>query len=123
MATVQKFEELDIWESARILSCKIYNHFGSSKDFGFRDQICRASISVMNNIAEGFERNSDKEFKHFLLIAKGSAGEVRSMLWIAIDLNYIEFEKGQDLINKYTILSSMLSKFIQYLAKSINKKN
>jgi four helix bundle protein len=121
MATVQQFEKLEIWQNARLLSVKIYDHFGQIKDYGFKDQICRASISVMNNIAEGFERNSYKEFKHFLQIAKGSAGEVRSMLWIANDLNYIEREKSQQLIEEHIVLSSQLSRFIQYLQKSINE--
>jgi len=64
------------------------------KDFGFKDQICRASVSVMNNIAEGFERRSDAEFKRFLFIAKGSCGEVRSMLYLALELRYIQMSIG-----------------------------
>jgi len=64
------------------------------KDFGFKDQICRASVSVMNNIAEGFERRSDAEFKRFLFIAKGSCGEVRSMLYLALELRYIKMSIG-----------------------------
>lgn len=121
MSSAKQFEDLDIWKESKTLAIQIYSHFKDHKDFGFKDQICRASISVMNNIAEGFERNSDKEFKYFLNIAKGSAGEVRSMLWIAIDLKYIEPEKAQPLIEECEILSSQLSSFIKYLIYSINK--
>ena len=69
------------------MTLEIYKEFGNCKDYGFKDQVQRASVSVMNNIAEGFERRGDKEFKHFLFIAKGSCGEVRSMLYLAREFN------------------------------------
>jgi four helix bundle protein len=87
---IEKFEDILAWQKARILTLKIYFLFKDLKDFAFRDQIFRASVSIMNNVAEGFERKSDKEFIHFLYIAKGSCGEVRSMLYLAIGLNYID---------------------------------
>ena len=87
----QTFEELRIWQQARKQAKEVYTEFGgesvSSRDFGFRDQIQRAGVSVMNNIAEGFERHSPTEFAHFLNIAKASCGEVRSMLYLAEDLS------------------------------------
>ncbi|MFZ4548235.1 MAG: four helix bundle protein, partial [Bacteroidales bacterium] len=86
MATINRLEDLEVWKESKKLALAIYSHFRPLKDFGFRDQICRASVSVMNNIAEGFERNSDKEFQRFLSISKGSLGEVRSMIILAIDL-------------------------------------
>ena len=84
MSSVKTFEDLRIWQEARGLVKEIYSIFGVSrpaeKDYSFRDQVQRASVSIMNNIAEGFERNSDAEFARFLIIAKGSCGEVRSLL-------------------------------------------
>ena len=77
---VEKFEDILAWQKAKILTLRVYFLLNELKDYGFKDQLCRASVSIMNNIAEGFERKSDKEFKHFLFIAKGSCGEVRSML-------------------------------------------
>ena len=93
MTKAKSFEDLWIWQQARELVKEIYPDFGegtaASRDFGFRDQIQRAGISVMNNIAEGFERASDADFARFLDFAKGSCGEVRSMYYPAEDLGYI----------------------------------
>lgn len=85
----QKFEDLICWQKSKNLAVEIYKNFLTNKDYGFKDQIQRAGISVSNNIAEGFERKSNKEFSQFLYIAKGSCGEVRSMLHVAKELNYI----------------------------------
>ncbi len=86
---IERFEDVIAWQKARVLTVKIYTLFRESKDFGFTNQIQRASVSIMNNIAEGFERKGDKAFKHFLFMAKGSCGEVRSMLILAKDLDLI----------------------------------
>ena len=86
------------------------------KDFGLRDQIRRASVSVMSNIAEGFERCSDREFHRFLYIAKGSAGEVRSQLFVALDLGYVTSDEFDDLRAKSEEVAKALSGFIIYLA-------
>jgi len=83
MKRVENFEDLRIWQDARALVKQVYSDMCKIRDYGFRDQIQRAGISVMNNIAEGFERHSDIEFARFLDIAKGSAGEVRSMYYAA----------------------------------------
>ena len=83
MTTIKNFEDLMIWQDARVLVGAVYALMKESKDFGFKDQIQRASVSVMNNIAEGFERKSDSEFNRFLDIAKASCGEVRSMIYLA----------------------------------------
>ncbi|MEM7602001.1 MAG: four helix bundle protein [Verrucomicrobiota bacterium] len=92
----EQFEELRIWQQAREQARDVYWDFGGesigARDFGFRDQIQRAAVSVMNNIAEGFERHSSKEFAHLLGVAKGSCGEVRSMFYLAEDLEYISPE-------------------------------
>ncbi len=93
MEKAKRFEDLWIWQQARELVKEIYKDFRSgpgSKDYGFRGQIQKAGISIMNNIAEGFERHTDSEFARFLDIAKGSCGEVRSMYYNAEDLGYID---------------------------------
>ncbi len=93
MEKVKRFEDLWIWQHTRELVKEIYKDFGAgtcSKDFGFRDQIQKAGLSVMNNIAEGFERSTDAEFARFLDIAKGSCGEVRSLYYAAEDLGYAD---------------------------------
>ena len=86
---IERFEDVIAWQKARKLAISVYKQFKECKDYYFRDQICRASVSIMNNIAEGFERQTKKELKQFLFIAKGSCGEVRSMLHLANDLMYI----------------------------------
>jgi len=112
---IEKFEDIVAWKKAEELTIKIYTEFSKSKDFSFRDQICRASVSIMNNIAEGFERNTDKEFKFFLFIAKGSSGEVRSMLHLAKSLKYIDEVKCRDL----ALLCSEISRIIAGLIKTL----
>ncbi|MEK7180189.1 MAG: four helix bundle protein [Patescibacteria group bacterium] len=112
---IEKFEDIIAWEKAKELTLLIYKAFISSKDFGFRDQIQRASVSIMNNIAEGFERRGDKEFKHFLFIAKGSCGEVRSMLYLALSLEYINKEEYEKYYNLSVEISRLLSGFIKTL--------
>lgn len=92
MATFQSVEEIEAWKSARKLVREIYvisNQGAFAKDYGLRDQIRRAGVSIMSNIAEGFERSGNGEFLHFLSIAKGSAGEVKTQLYVALDQAYI----------------------------------
>jgi four helix bundle protein len=113
---IERFEDILAWQKAKILTLKVYSLLNDLKDFSFKDQICRASVSVMNNIAEGFERKSDSEFKHFLYIAKGSCGEIRSMLYLAKDLDYILDEEYSNLIK----LSSEVSKMLSGLIKTLN---
>lgn len=120
MSKVEKFEDLTVWQDSRNLVNHIYQQFSTLKDWGFRDQIQRASISVMNNIAEGFERNSDKDFRRFLIIAKASCGEVRSMLYIAQDIDYISEDESVKLKGYCLKISSSLGSFIKYLEKSNN---
>lgn len=118
MATIRKFEELDIWKEARKLSHEIFLITGTgdwSKDYKFRDQIRLAAGSVMDNIAEGFERSSRLEFVNFLSIAKGSAGEVRSQLYRAQDQKYISDEQSEILRVAFDKLSAAIAGFIIYL--------
>lgn len=92
MGTIKDFEELEIWILSRSFVKMVYSDFKNCRDYTFKDQICGAGISIMNNIAEGFCRNSDAEFRQFLNISKGSAGEVKSMYYIAEDLQYVTLE-------------------------------
>lgn len=114
---VERFEDLQIWQKAKTITVDIYSIFRSSKDFSFRDQIQRASVSIMNNIAEGFERKGNKEFTHFLSIAKGSAGEVRSMLVLATELSYISHEENIKLSSEVTEVSMMIAGLMKSLPK------
>jgi four helix bundle protein len=104
-----------VWKKSRDFIVEIYKTFNNSKDFSFKDQIYRASISIMNNIAEGFEKGSNPDFKKFLYISKGSSGEVRSMLYLALDLKYINNEEFAKLFKEVEELSKMLSGLIKVL--------
>ena len=111
----ERFEDIIAWQKAMDLTVSIYKEFDESKDYGFKDQIQRASVSVMNNIAEGFERKSNNEFKYFLFIAKGSCGEVRSMLLLAKKLEKINNQKATELYNLSEEISRMISGLIKTL--------
>lgn len=112
---IDKFENIIAWQKSKDLALNIYDAFRSNNDYSFRDQIKRAAVSIMNNIAEGFERGSKKELKRFLYISKASCGEVRSMLYLAFDLNYISQETFRKLHNHATEISKILSGFIKTL--------
>ncbi len=112
---IEKFENIISWQKAKILTIEIYKEFKNCKDYGFKDQIQRASVSIINNIAEGFERKGDKEFKHFLFIAKGSCGEVRSMLYLALEFNYLSKEQFNRNYELSIEISRLLSGFIKTL--------
>lgn len=120
MGKFSSFEEINSWQKARALNKKIYlitDGEAFRRDFDLARQIRRSSVSISSNIAEGFERNTDKEFAHFLFIAKGSAGEVRSQLYLALDLNYITPEVFNELLVEISEISMLLSGFIKYLSK------
>jgi len=106
------FEDIIVWQKARELADIVYKEFRSNKDFSFKDQIRRAVVSIGNNIAEGYERKNNNEFRQFLYIAKGSCGEVRSMLYIALDQDHISKTTFGELYEKATIVSKMLSRLI-----------
>lgn len=121
MGKFKSFEEINSWQKARQFNKRIYeitDNQNFEKDFDLVRQIRRASISISSNIAEGFERNTDKEFIHFLYIAKASAGEVRSQLYLALDLNYIEKIEFEELFNDISDISKLISGFIKYLNDS-----
>ena len=87
---IDGFEDIDSWKEARSLVSEVYLALQSCRDFGFKDQIQRASVSIMSNIAEGFDRGSNKEFIQFLIIARGSTSEVKSLAYAALDLGYFD---------------------------------
>ncbi len=123
MARVERFEELDAWKQARQLTNNIYDLTDGppfAKDFALRDQIRRAAVSILSNIAEGFERGSDTEFRNFLVIAKGSAGEVRAQLYVALDRNYLSAQEFDEAKEQCEQISAMLLRLIAYLRKSID---
>lgn len=118
MATVKQFEDLKVWQEARRLVDAVYNTSkvrAFARDLALREQIRRAAVSTMSNIAEGFERGSRKEFIQFLNIAKGSNGEVRSQLYVALDQKYIADSQFNALRKSCTSLSRRLASFIRYL--------
>lgn len=119
--SAKKFEDLEVWMNAKDFAVLIYeltDQGDFKKDFGLKDQLRRASVSIVSNIAEGFERNGNKEFVQFLSIAKGSAGEVRAQLYIAKELNYITEKDFNQLNEQISLVSKMLSGFMNYLKQS-----
>ena len=116
---VTRFEDLLVWQKSIEISLTIYKLFAVNLDWGFKNQIQRASVSIANNIAEGFDRSSDKEFKRFLFMALGSASEVRSMNYLAFNLNYITTEEYNECNNQIIEISTMLNG----LSRSLNRND
>jgi len=116
-----KFEELDVWKRSARLSAEIYKNLRSLKDYGFKDQITRSGLSVPSNIAEGFERQSLKESLQFFSYAKGSCGELRTQIYIGVDIGYIEKETGSLWIDEAKEISSMIVGLIQTRRSFTNK--
>ena len=121
MSTFERFEEIEAWRRARDLCGEIYRVSGKgafAKDFGLRDQMRRASVSIMSNIAEGLERSGSGEFIQFLAIAKGSTGEVRSQLYVALDQNYIARADFSRLSQSAIDTAKMVAGLMNYLRKA-----
>ncbi len=117
MSKILNFEELEIWKSSRALAKEVYTDFKENKDYGFRGQIQRCAVSVMNNIAEGFCRKGDKEFHQFLNIAKASCGELKSMYYLSEDIDYVSSKKALRRREDATKIMNGIGKFMQYLRK------
>jgi four helix bundle protein len=121
VSTFQSFEEIEAWQKARELTRRIYevSELGTfARDFGLRDQMRRASVSILSNIAEGFERSGTGEFIQFLSAAKGSAGEVRAQLYVALDRKYVDPERFKELSELAVQVSRMISGLMTYLKQS-----
>lgn len=121
MAKIERFEDLTSWQKARELNRLVYQISRSAafaKDFGLRDQIRRASVSILSNIAEGFERGGDKEFIQFLSNAKGSCGEVRAQLYAALDESYITQPEFDALSGLCVDVSRLIAGMMAYLRRS-----
>ena len=116
---VQKFEELIVWQKAQDYSVFIYDNFKNNRDFSFCDQIKRASVSISNNIAEGFDRRTNPDFKRFLYFATASTSEVRSMLYLSIRLNFLEKNLEEKLISNSNEISRMLFGLIKSLKQTL----
>ena len=124
MASIEKFEDIEAWQKARELTREIYrvtNRGAFAKDFGLRDQIRRASVSIMSNIAEGFGRGGNREFIQFLSMAKGSVSEVQTQLYVAVDAGYLTKGQFQQLYSLSQSTGNLIGGFIRYLTKSANK--
>lgn len=118
MTAISRFEDIEAWKTARTLTNSVYAHTnqaGFSKDFGLRDQIRRAGVSVMSNIAEGFESRTDVQFINFLGFARASAGEVRAQLYVALDQTYINEEQFKETYAIAEICARQIANFIKYL--------
>jgi len=124
MAKVERFEDLLIWQKSIELTKIVYKHTEGkyfSKDFGLRDQVRRSAVSIPSNIAEGFERESNRQLVYFLLVAKASAGELRTQLFIAKELNYITEKEYQLVYDNLIECSKGISSFVKYL-RTVTKK-
>jgi len=121
MASFKTFEEIDAWQKSRELTKQVYRITAEgifARDYGLKDQNRRAAVSIMSNIAEGFERSGTGEFTQFLATAKGSAGEVRSQLYVALDQGYLQQSVFDTLSASATEISRMLSGLMSYLRRS-----
>jgi len=126
MARIERFEDIEAWQVAREITRAVY-HFsgqgGFARDFSLKDQMRRASVSIGSNIAEGFERGGDKEFIQFLSNSKGSCGEVRSQLYVALDQRYVTKNEFDALYEKTVQGSRLISGFMCYLRESTYRGN
>lgn len=121
MSSFQRFEDIEAWQKARELTKAIYalsNDGQFARDFGLRDQVRRASVSIMSNIAEGFGRGGNKEFIQFLSTAKGSASEVQAQLYVALDAGYINQDQFQKLYSETEATARMIAGLLRYLQNS-----
>lgn len=125
MGRIDRFEELEVWKVSMALCSEIYKLTNSeffSKDFGLKDQIRRSAVSVPSNISEGYERDSKRQILYFLVIAKGSCGELRTQLMIARNLNYLDEDEFMKINEQCLSTSKQLAGFISYLKKYEEKK-
>jgi four helix bundle protein len=121
MPAIERFEDIEAWKKARVLTSEVYEVTGRgefARDFGLRDQLRRAAVSVLSNIAEGFEREGNNEFCQFLSVAKGSCGEARAQLYVALDQRYITHDQFERLTTQAAEVSRIISGLTKYLRQS-----
>jgi four helix bundle protein len=121
MSTIREFEQIDAWAKSRLTVKQVYEITRTKlfcADYSLKDQIKRAAVSIMSNIAEGFERDNNKEFIYFLSISKGSCGEVRSLAYVALDQNYIDIKLFEELSKSLRELAKLINGLINYLKSS-----
>lgn len=118
---INRFEDIEAWKEARELVKEVYTVFSGCRDYGFKDQVQRAAISIMSNIAEGFDRGTNKEFNQFLTIARASAAEVKSLCYAAKDVNYLTDAEFNSLHHEVAKISGLINGFMQYLRKTNRK--
>ena len=116
---MEAFEQLDVWKRSCRLCVAVYRAFGSCRDYGFKDQVCRAALSIASNIAEGYERNSSKEFARFLKIAKGSCGELRTQLYIGAEVGLLERSQAAEFVKETGEISKMLQGLIRKISDRV----
>jgi len=119
MASLTRFEDIAAWQKARVLVRRVYEVTGQgtfSRDFELRNQIRRAAISSMSNIAEGFERGGNNEFRQFLAVAKASAGEVKSQLYVALDAGHLSTDEFEELYRLASETGQLIGGFVRYLS-------
>ena len=118
---IDSFTDIEAWKQARLFVANVYDIFSqgnSQKDFGFRDQIQRAAVSIMSNIAEGFDSGSKKSFIQFLTYSYRSASEVESLLFVALDIHYIDVNQHNELMSQLNSIKKLIGDFIRYLKNS-----
>ncbi|TSK03876.1 MAG: four helix bundle protein [Geobacter sp.] len=118
---IERFEDVDSWKQARLLVTDIYKLLGECKDYGFKDQIQRAAVSVMSNIAEGFDRGSNRELIQYLIVSRGSVSEVKSLAYDGLDIGYFSHESFEEVIMRCNRISNTLNGFIRFLKTSQRK--
>lgn len=118
---IDRFEDIESWKEARLLVGNIYEFLTCCKDYGFRDQVQRAAVSIMSNIAEGFDRSSNREFIQFLVIARGSVSEVKSLAYAGLDIGYLDAAAFETITTRCTKLINLLNGFIRFLKTSERK--
>jgi four helix bundle protein len=118
---IMLFEDITTWQKSQELAILLYKEFKGIHDFGFKNQLLRAAVSISNNIAEGFERNSDKDFSKYLHISKGSCSEVKSMIYLSENLNNITIEKSKIYLENCSEITRIINGLIKSLNNSITK--
>jgi four helix bundle protein len=118
---IERFEDIEAWKEARCLVRDIYRLFENNKDFSVREQIQKAAVSIMSNLAEGFDSGTNKEFIQFLVISRASVSEVKSLSYVAIDVGNINKDQFENILVRCTKITSLLNGFIRYLRSSIKQ--